>query len=294
MALKVLVTGAAGVLGKRVVHALRSANHDILASGRVAAECVDVPWDLSRVDALAPQCNPDVVVHAAARVGGYQQALSEAGSLFDVNVTGTLRVANWCVERRVKRLVLVSSAIVYGEWTGAPKTEDDPVKPWVAGPYAVSKWCSEQVAWLIVGSGVELRLSSLYGDGYRRGLLQRFIGEVKREGTIFLEPPFDDGFDLLHVSDAARTVQYAVENDKPGIWNVGSGTLVTIQQLAEACARHFDGRATFCDREANRPPRAINWVHDQRARKELGHACCTSLDLGIAKIADGLQGVAED
>ena len=267
------------------------AQHNVLACGRVAAENVDVEWDLSREDSDEPEWNPKVVVHAAARVGSYQQPLSEATFLFDVNVTGTLRVVKWCIERRAQRLVLISGAIVYGEWTGSPKTEDDPARPWVAGPYAVSKWCSEQVATLTIGSGVELtvlRLSSLYGEGYSLGLIQSFLGEGKREGTITLKPPFDDGFDLLHVSDAARTVRLAVEKDSPGVWNVGSGRISTIRELAESCAGHVGGQVAYSGSGCCRPPRIINWVDDGRARRELRHCNETDLDRAIAKIAQSL------
>ena len=114
------------------------------------------------------------------------------------------------------------------------------------------------------------------------------------EGSISLTPPFDDGFDLLHVSDAASTVRSAVENHKTGIWNVGSGSLVTIHQLAETCARELDGRVILFDGEAARSSRVINWVHDKKARNELDHCCGTPLNKGIAEIAHSLQGANAD
>lgn len=287
-----MVTGAAGVLGRQIVQTLRSADRKVFSCGRVSGEHVDLAWDLSQSDASKPDCSPDVVVHAAAKVGGYQQASSAADSLFDVNVTGTLRVVDWCIEQRVKRLVLISGAIVYGEWTGAPKSEEDPVKPWVAGPYAVSKWCSEQVGWLLAGSNVELtilRLSSLYGIGYNRGLVQRFIEEAMTKGSISLTPPLDDAFDLLHASDAARTVGRAVVSDETGTWNVGSGSLVRIQQLAEACAEKMDAHVSLNPGNPARTARVINWVNDEKSRKKLGHSCDVSLDAGIAEIAQSIR-----
>jgi len=86
----------------------------------------------------------------------------------------------------------------------------------------------------VLGSGVEvttLRLSSLYGPGYQKGLIQRLLQLGLQTGSITLEPPFDDAFDLLHLYDAARTVKCAIEQDATGTWNAGSGTVTTILQL---------------------------------------------------------------
>jgi len=233
-----------------------------------------------------------VVVHAAARVGSYQQSLAEADPLFDANVSGSLRVARWCVSEQVERLILISGAIVYGKWSNASKSEDDPVEPWAAGPYAVSKWCSEQVASLVRCAGVELtvlRLSSLYGTGYSSGVVQRFLKEGRETGQISLKPPFDDRFDLLHVSDAARAVERAVGMDRAGLWNVGSGEVTTIQELGEMCAAEVNVPLGCSTEGPTRDARTINWVDDQKARDELGHKNLVPLKSGISEIAKSIS-----
>jgi UDP-glucose 4-epimerase len=292
VALRVLVTGGAGNLGRQITGTLRAAGHPVIVCGRASAGEVDSIWDIAQHEAPQPDCQPEVVVHAAARVGSYQQPLAEAGPLMAVNVLGTLRVARWCVARGVRRLIIVSSAIVYGEWQGAPKSEVDPVKPWVAGAYAVSKWCGEQVAELVKPAGCELtvlRLSSLYGPGYRRGLIQRLLQEGRETGAICLQPPFDDAFDLQHVVDAAHTVSRAVESSQTGLWNLGSGKLAAIRELAEICAGQTGAQLTFADALPARPGRILNWMNDQAARSELGHGNQVSLEQGIAEIASAAR-----
>ena len=274
------------------MHALRSAKYSVVASGRVAGDKVDAVWDVARQETPDPDCAPAVVVHSAAKTGSYQQPLCEAIPLFDVNVTGTLRVARWCASRNVRRLVLISGALVYGEWATCPKSETDAVKPWLAGPYAVSKWCAEQTASLVKGAGCELtilRLSSLYGAGYDRGIVQRFLLQGQRRGRVQLDPPLDDAFDLLNVSDAARAVQSAIEESQTGLWNVGGGSLTTIQEVAQISAAQVNAQVDISDTGSSRPARIINWVDDGRARKELGHRNRVSLDLGIAEVARSLR-----
>jgi len=249
---------------------------------------VDAVWDISQQEGPDIDCQPEAVVHVAARIGSYRQPISEATDLFDVNVGGTLRVAQWCVSRQVSQLILISGAIVYGEWTDSSKDEDQLPSPWAAGPYAVSKWCGEQAASLVKDAGIKLtilRLSSLYGEGYERGLVQRLLQQGQEIGTIELRPPFDDSFDLLNVADAAKTVCLAFEGGQEGTWNVGGGSLTTVHELVEACSRQVGAQVSYSDEDPERSPRIINWVNDQKARAELGHANHVSLNAGIAAIA---------
>ncbi len=291
MAVDILVTGAAGVLGLQIVSVLRSAGYRVMACGRRGAHGLDAVWDVSHQETPDPEVRPRVVVHAAARMGSYRQPLSAAVPLFEANVTGTLRVARWCESRHVERFVLVSGAIVYGRWDDSPKSETDLPDPWAAGPYAVSKWCSEQAASLIRNGETELtilRLSSLYGSGYVSGLPQRLLREARHDGTLALAPPLDDAFDLLHVADAARTVRLAVESEAPGLWNVGSGELTTVHRLGEVCARQGGAIVGVSDISPERPRRILNWVDDGKARRELGHVNELTVDAGVEEIARGL------
>lgn len=287
--MKILITGAAGVLGRRVADLLRQVGHEVIACGRQQSGDVDAAWDVAAEAAPVPECRPDVVIHGAARLGGYRAPVAEGVDLFETNVTGTMRVVRWCASRGVRRLVHLSSAIVYGEWSSQPQ-ETSLAQPWLGGPYAVSKYCGEQAARLFDGELIILRLASLYGAGYRAGLIPRLLERACAAGKIDLQPPFDDAFDLLHVADAARTVAQAVGQSGSGAWNVGSGRLATVRDLAEACARHTGAHLTLAATTASRSPQIINWIDDRQARAELGHRSDVSLDTGIAECAHHFRG----
>ncbi len=292
MAVSILVTGGAGNLGKAIAERFRAANIKTLICGRKPSREVDMIWDIGLHDApLSPsslEYGELTVIHAAAKIGSYRQPLSDADSLLGINVQGTLRVVRWCVVHGVKRLILISGAIVYGEWQDTPKHETDPVKPWVAGPYAISKWCSEQVAHLVESEGVELsilRLSSLYGSDYKTGLIQHLLQQAHQHQVLRLHPPMGDAFDLLHVSDAAEAVWRVCHNQRNRLWNIGSGRLTTLRELAEICAHHSNATISVTEELPSRPARILNWVDDRAARKELGFANRVTLAEGIAGIA---------
>ena len=287
MAVDVLVTGATGVLGGRVVAALKQTGRKVVACGRTHGPTVDAVWDLSSDAAPIPDCRPTVVVHCAAAKGPFGLPLDEGASCFAVNVLGGVRLAQWCVSQAVAHLVVVSGAIVYGQWLDAPKRESDPVSPAAAGSYALSKWCSEQVIAATVGDHSRLtvlRLSSLYDANYRDHLFERMLKEGRATGQVLVRQPVDDGFDFLAVSDAARTIANVVDRGAGGLWNVGGGGLTTIHQAAVACAAEVGAQLLLAPDRASRPRRILNWVDDRRSRLDVGHQNLASLPSVLSQI----------
>jgi UDP-glucose 4-epimerase len=288
VALKVLVTGAAGVLGERIVTELNQFGFSVTTCGRAVGPGVDLEWDLRDGVAFDNTVQADVVVHAAAAKPSL--AGSEANECCIANVIGTLRLSQWCIAANVRHLVLISGALVYGEWPSA-RREADVVKPWMAGDYAVSKWASEQVAQLVSPAGcglTVLRLSSLFGSKYREHLIRRMASQAAITGRIVIEPPFDDAFDLVHVDDVSRTVRHAIERQAAGIWNIGGGRRVTVEMLAEMCARPSAAKVERRPGSCGRSPRTLNWVDDTRARDVLAHENRVSLEAAISETASAL------
>jgi nucleoside-diphosphate-sugar epimerase len=148
---RVLVTGATGFLGRSVTKALDRAGHDVLRGARIAPAAAPAgeTWigygDVGPVtrwnEALA---GVDVVVHLAGLAHLPDAKAAMAADTFGrVNAEGTARLASAAVGARVRRLVLMSSALVHGEASpGRPVTEDDTPAP--ASPYARSKLDSER------------------------------------------------------------------------------------------------------------------------------------------------------
>ena len=284
--MKILVTGAGGVLGRNLVTVLRASDHTVFAATRQSGG--NVLWDLNSSDFPDPDPQVETVVHAAAKRGHYGGELTDADLLFQTNVIGTLRVAQWCSARKVERLILISGAIVYGQWDTHPKSETDTPVPWAAGAYAVSKYGSELAAMLLSQLSCKLtvlRLSSLYGPEYRTSLIHRLLHQGRSEGRILLSPPVDDAFDLLHVDDAVRTMATAVQQPRDGVFNVGGGGTVTLHELATLCAKATGASLMIRKGTQARPPRTINWVDDMRARRHFSHTNRIDLRNGVASIA---------
>jgi nucleoside-diphosphate-sugar epimerase len=165
---RVLVTGAAGFIGRRVVADLNAQGLDVVATARSAAP------GLTAIGTVTPETDwrpllagCDGVIHLLARVhrGG---AGTDADYLSD-NCAITERLARDAAVSRVRRLVFVSSIKVNGETSapGAPFHHDDDPAP--ADAYGRSKLAAERALRALAGeTGLEIvvvRPPLVYGPG---------------------------------------------------------------------------------------------------------------------------------
>ncbi len=181
--MRVLVTGANGIIGARLCAHLKRAGHAVHAAARsverasgLAADKVVAVGDLAEFSgwpgALA---GVDAVVHLAARVHQMREPVDDPLPLYRrANTEVTERLAAAALAAGVKRFVYVSTAQVNGLNSGAqPMREDD--APQLPTPYAVSKWDAEQAVWRLLGRQTEavvVRPPLVYSPDVKGNLLR--------------------------------------------------------------------------------------------------------------------------
>jgi len=150
--LNVLVTGAAGYLGRHIIAATLKRGHRVRALIRPSTWIDEARWggavevfraDLRAPGALTPAFDQvDVLLHIAARVDG-----SESAQMADT-VVGTERLLEAMAKSATRRIVLASSLSVYG-WTAirGTLTEDSPLETdlYRRDCYAIAKTWQERV-----------------------------------------------------------------------------------------------------------------------------------------------------
>lgn len=139
--MRVLVTGGSGFTGHYVAAALRNAGHEF-----VDAEAAGPRFDLTQPATIAvvlSAVRPDAVVHLAARSF---VADSDATGFYAVNTVGTVNLLDALIAARLDlaRVVIASSANVYGNATVEPIPETTPAAP--VNHYAASKLAMEAMA----------------------------------------------------------------------------------------------------------------------------------------------------
>ncbi len=219
--MKVIVTGASGFVGHRVVKELLRRGVKTCA---VARHPVEFP-DSVVVDNYFDTPSGDVLIHLAenpnrAQVNKIGSAyLSEAGAL-----------ANSLVSKGYQRIVFASSAVVYGD---KDKRRHKPIDPVLATDvYSQSKLECEML--FDKNNGVIARISNLYGVGMStENVFSKIIQQVRCAGEVKVwnDKPIRD---FLWVDDAVDALVEMALGKAKGIYNVASGRAVSIGELIDA------------------------------------------------------------
>jgi len=182
--MKVLVTGAAGFVGRALCERLKADGDEVGCTVRDAGQAETLPEGVRVLacTAIGPATDfsgildsIDVVVHLAARVHLLRDDASDPLAAFRAgNVGTTANLARQAAYAGVRRLVFLSTVKVHGEGRGEAYREDDPPEPTDA--YGQSKLeAEEELAAIMAETGLEvvvLRPPLVYGPGVKANFLQ--------------------------------------------------------------------------------------------------------------------------
>ncbi len=244
---RVLITGAAGFVGRHLTAHLEACGDEVLGVDRhhfpgAAHPGMDIT-DAAAVAEVLAELRPTAIYHLAgwADVGGSWKAPVEA---FRANAEGTLNVLSAAVDAGVERVLAVSSADVYGKVEPAelPLTEDSPLRP--ASPYAASKVAADYLglqAWLGRGLPVlRVRAFNHLGPGqtdkFVAPAIASRIARAERAGDTAPLPIGDLSArrDFTDVRDVVRAYRLLMEKGQAGeVYNVCSGADLAVQDLAD-------------------------------------------------------------
>ncbi|MGD0340022.1 MAG: NAD-dependent epimerase/dehydratase family protein, partial [Bacteroidota bacterium] len=282
----VLVTGGAGFIGSNLVKLLLSENCQVrvldnLSSGyKKNIQGLDVDFtqgdirDASLVERLCQ--GMDVVFHLAASVGR-QKSLDHPREDSEVNLIGTTNVLEGSRKANVRRVVYTSSAAIFGELLTMPIAEDHPQNP--DSPYGVSKLAGEKQALCYAGlyniTVVCLRYFNVFGVNQRYdaygNVIPIFANRIYGQQHLTIYGDGEQTRDFVNVKDVAM-VNYlsATVAEQSGVYNIGSGSSITINELARIM-KTVSGKDVPVVYEPQRPADVRHCRADiSKARQELG------------------------
>jgi len=249
--MKIIITGGAGFIGKHLVELLIKKENDITIFDNFSNSKEEsvmylknlgakiVKGDIRKIGEINNAIKDhDIVIHLAAKIS-VEESIKSPSETFQTNVEGTKNVLIACEKNQIKKIIVASSAAVYGESEADVKlTEKSKINP--ISPYGESKVMMENEIKKITENNdmdyVILRFFNIYGKSQSpeyAGVITKFIKKIEMNQSLEI---FGDGMqtrDFISVKDVVNSIYHSIENGKNQIYNIGSGKPITIKQLAK-------------------------------------------------------------
>jgi nucleoside-diphosphate-sugar epimerase len=243
--LNVLVTGAAGFVGSRLVSKLLGERHKVFAVVRSVDQVLPtgttaVPADLSELEVERLPSNIDAVI-ALAQSRNYQDFPESAQEVFQVNACANLKLMDWARRNGVRKFVLASSGGVYTRCERLHMAESDHLSTMEIDYYLSTKLMAELVLQSFArffDTAVILRPFFVYGPGQPAHLLlARLISSVCAGRRVRLEGNDGPRINPVFVDDAAAAFDAALSLEGGHALNVAGPDILSIRQVCESIGR---------------------------------------------------------
>lgn len=294
------MAGHRGLVGSALVRRLgRESDVELLTRTRSELDLLDQ----AAVHAWMAQARPDYIMMAAARVGGIHANNTWRADFIYENLVIAANVIHAAHEAGVQRMLFLGSSCIYPRECAQPMREEyllsGPLEP-TNEPYAVAKIAGIKLAEAFNAQHgrqyVSAMPTNLYGPGDNFDLetshvlpaLIRKIDTAKRDGapTVTLWGTGTPRREFLYVDDLADACVFLMRAGvNEGLYNIGTGSDVTIRELAEVIAGivGYDGEFVF---DADKPDGTPQKLLDVSRLRKLGWVAPTSLPDGIRKTYD--------
>ncbi|BDQ31800.1 NDP-sugar dehydratase or epimerase [Nitrosopumilus zosterae] len=250
--MRILVTGGAGFIGKHLVNYLLKKGNKVTIfdnfsnSNKKSIEILQnedvkiIEGDIREIeDILNAAKDQNIIIHLAAKIS-VEESIMNPFETFNVNVDGTKNVLEACKKNKISKLIVASSAAVYGDSLSDIKlTENAKINP--VSPYGESKARMEKeiIKFLTKNENIDciiLRFFNIFGIGQTSeyaGVITKFLERIKQNQALQV---FGDGTqtrDFVSVNDVVSSIYDAIIFGKSGTYNIASGKTITINELAK-------------------------------------------------------------
>jgi UDP-glucose 4-epimerase len=296
--MKILVTGGAGFIGShivehfheraevRVLDNLRSGFKHNLSGLRhkfIEASILDLAAVRRAVQGV------DYVFHLAAMVS-VPESMQKPVECNEVNTVGTLALLEEAARAGAKKLVLSSSAAIYGDNPVSPKVET--MLPEPRSPYAITKLDGEFYCKLFSDEGRLatscLRYFNVFGPRQDPGsqyaaAVPIFIDRALKNEPITIHGDGTQTRDFIYVKDVvAANAVFATESNATGVFNVAYGQNITMNELAETICR-LTGSDSVIKHAAERPGDVKHSLASIEKLRAAGFTPSGSFENGLAE-----------
>jgi nucleoside-diphosphate-sugar epimerase len=285
---KVLVAGGSGFVGRNLIEQLRKTHKVFSISNSTKVEGVEnIIEDLANSDfKFLKKIKPDFIVWLAT-VSSPKEAKMFPQKCFDTNVTIIQKLLENSKQINPKKIVLLSSVVLYKDKKEGKYKEDDEIQT-NSSIYNYSKYLMETLADYYRNQSelniTVFRLSNTYGPYQTTkkvpylvpSLFEKAENENKIE--VWNSKPVRD---WVYVGDVAKAIEIEFGKKDCGTFNLGTGVGTSVGELTETIAKSYGKKVVDLKKDVAPPYRIV--VDTKLIKKHLNFVPDTSLKVGIKK-----------
>jgi UDP-glucose 4-epimerase len=260
---KVVVTGGAGFIGSHIVehwlnekaevHVLDNLRSGYLSNVEIFPKVIFHNGSITNRDlVLKVVAGADYVHHLAALVS-VPESIEKPHECFEINVDGLINVLDAAKEFGVKKVVLSSSAAIYGDNPVSPKTTD--MKPEPKSPYGITKLDGEYYLSMYhemfsLGT-ISLRYFNVFGPrqdpkSQYAAAIPIFIDRALKNQPIFIYGDGTQTRDFIFVKDVVKAnILAATNKEVSGVFNVANGSAISINEIVNLIIKITNSKSTI-------------------------------------------------
>ena len=297
---KIYIAGHRGMVGSAVWRALEKKGYTNLV-GKTSKEL-----DLRNQQAVADfyaEVQPDVVIDAAAKVGGILANNNFPYQFLMENMQIQNNLIDGAFQSGIEKFIFLGSSCIYPKFAPQPLKEEylltdalEPTNEWYAIAKITGVKACQSIRKQFKKDYVSLMPTNLYGyfDNFDLetshvlpAMIRKFHeAKQNKHAPVTLWGSGTPMREFLFVDDMAEAVVYALENSLPEhLYNVGSGVDVTIKELAETIQQSVGHKGDIIW-DSSKPDGTPRKLMDVSKMKEIGWASTTELQEGIEKTYD--------
>jgi GDP-L-fucose synthase len=299
MSKKVLIFGSNGLVGSSVYEIFLNTGYKIFASTRKDTDL----FVLDEVRAIIDSFKPQIIINAAAKVGGILANNTERSEFLIQNLKINTNILEACIPFPDIKIINLGSSCIYPLNAKNPIKEtsfmDGKLEP-TNSPYAMAKLTAIELGRsLNIQFGhkvVNLMPTNLYGprDNFDDNSSHVIPGLIKRMNDARINN--SENFtiwgtgsplrEFLYVADLAEAIKFILENDiEIDLINIGSGHEISIRDLGEAIKNvvGYEGQIVFDKTKPDGNPRKLL---DSTLIESLGWSPKVSLEEGLVHTFD--------
>lgn len=249
--IKVVVTGGAGFIGSHIVehwlvqdaevHIIDNLRSGYLSNVELFPKAIFHKGSITDRDLVFNILRETDYVHHLAALVSVPESVEKPVECYDININGLINVLDASKEFGIKKIVLSSSAAVYGENPISPKTVD--LNPDPRSPYGATKLEGELLLKLYNNNdglgAISLRYFNVFGprqdpNSQYAAAIPIFVEKALKNEPLVIYGDGTQTRDFIFVKDVVKANILAATNENVnGVFNVATGTAISINEIAE-------------------------------------------------------------